>query len=337
MSIIGRTTNLELTQYNGSSVKAQFYANYNADMVKIDTAFKALEDNLTSRVDALDTLVQSYETRVSALEGWSETAQTAITDYGNRLDAIEAVIETVSTANIEDLIRRIDALEQKVDANTQNIDTLNANLIEAVGNIDALTSELVTTNANISALANRVTTLENCCEEVRTILNDHNSRINQNASNISALDARLTRDETNIASNASDITILATQNSTQANQIQDLYDTINEINPSAIDTASITSKGLTIDFTKKCGWVYVNIAGTLTSDIVDNVAWSESVPSDFEPLFEVFSTPNLPSDITNSLLSIAFYADGSIKGLTANGVTIETGVNVNCKLVYPCA
>lgn len=355
MSIIERTQNLDLTQYGGSSVKAQFYANYNSDMLKIEAGFSDLEDevtlrlsniqndiaqfeqNVTARVDALDTLVNGYDGRITTLENRADETDTTLLGYGTRLDAIELVIDTVSTQNIDDLVQRIDALEQKVDANTNNIDTLNTNLIEAVNRINDLTVRLDNTNTALNALTVRVSTLENCCDEVRTTLADHNTRINANATDISALDTRLTRDETNIAGNASDITILATQNNTQANQIQDLYERIATVDPGSVETESITDKGLDIDFTKKCGWVYVSISGTLTSNIVDGTAWSEAVPTGFEPLFDVSSTPNFPTDITNSLLSIVMLDDGTIKGVTANSVTIQAGESVNCKLVYPCA
>ena len=267
MSIIERTTKLELTQYSGSSVKAQFYANYNSDMQKIDGGYATLdeaingEEGLGARVSALETSItaidekadnavstandakttaEGFDTRVTTLEGkvsdletWAGGVDTTLEAYDGRLDAIEDVIATVSTANINDLIARMDALEQKVDANTQSIDTLNDNLISAVNRIVDLETGLGTTNANLNALAGRVTLLEDCCEEVRTTLADHNTRINKNASDISALDARLTRDETNIAGNASDIVILATQNNTQAEQIDDLYSKYNALDPTS--------------------------------------------------------------------------------------------------------
>lgn len=355
MSILNKTTNMELTQFNGDILSfSNLYSIYNSDMLKIENYCSGIESRIDSRLTAmeedieefesrvtaefntLDTKVDGYEDRITTLETCCENVNETITEYGTRLDAIELVIDTVSTQNIDDLVQRIDALEQKVDANTNNIDTLNTNLIEAVNRINELTAGLDNTNTALNALTVRVSTLETCCDDVRTTLADHNTRINANATDISALDARLTRDETNIAGNASDITILATQNNTQANQIQDLYERIANVDPSLVETESITDKGLDIDFTKKCGWVYVNISGTLTADIVDDTAWSETIPTGFEPMFDVSSTPNFPTDITNSLLSIVMLDDGTIKGMTANSVTIQTGESVNCKLVYPC-
>jgi chromosome segregation ATPase len=264
MSIIERTSNLELTQYDGSSVKAQLYANYNSDMQKIDLSVSQLSSSLIgvgNRVttlegtvveidakadnaietantaketaDGFDTRVTTLEGKVSDLETWAGGVDTTLEAYDGRLDAIEDVIETVSTANINDLIARMDALEQKVDANTQSIDTVNDNIISAVNRIIDLETGLGTTNANLNALANRVTLLEDCCSSVRETLTDHNTRINKNANDINALDARLTRDETNIAGNASDITILATQNNTQSQQIDDLYAKYNALDPTS--------------------------------------------------------------------------------------------------------
>ena len=280
MSIISRTPNMGLTQWDGDiAIRAGLYSRYNLDMSAIDTGFHTLdeaingEEGLVARVTALETSVgeisdkadnavatanEAKETadgmsdRVTAVEGrldaydlWKVDVDNTLTAYDGRLDAIEEVIETVSTANINDLIARMDALEQKVDANTQSIDTLNDNLIGAVNRITDLEAGLGTTNANLNALTGRVSLLEGCCEDVRTTLADHNSRINQNAGDISALDARLTRDETNIAGNASDITILATQNNTQAGQIDDLYQKYNALDPAS--PSSLISRVTTLE------------------------------------------------------------------------------------------
>lgn len=280
MSIISRTPNMGLTQWDGDiAIRAGIYSRYNSDMLAIDTEFHTLDEaingdeGLGARVSALETSVgeisdkadnavstanEAKETadgmsaRVTAVEGrldaydlWKVDVDDTLVAYDGRLDAIEDVITTVSTANINDLIARMDALEQKVDANTQSIDTLNDNLIGAVNRITDLETELGNTNASLNALTGRVTTLEGCCEEVRTTLADHNSRINQNAGDISALDARLTRDETNIAGNASDITILATQNSTQAGQIDDLYSKYNALDPAS--PSSLISRVTTLE------------------------------------------------------------------------------------------
>ena len=280
MSIISRTPNMGLTQWDGDiAIRAGIYSRYNSDMLAIDTEFHTLDEaingdeGLGARVSALETSVseigdkadnavstsnEAKETadgmsdRVTAVEGrldaydlWKVDVDDTLTAYDGRLDAIEEVIETVSTANINDLIARMDALEQKVDANTQSIDTLNDNLIGAVNRITDLEVELGNTNASLNALTGRVTTLEGCCEEVRTTLADHNTRINKNASDISALDARLTRDETNIAGNASDITILATQNNTQAGQIDDLYAKYNALDPAS--PSSLISRVTTLE------------------------------------------------------------------------------------------
>ena len=277
MSILNKTANLELTQFGGDvSGFANLYSVYNSDMQKIDLSVSELSssligvadrvatlegtiseisdkadnavdvaNNAKDTADAMDGRVTTLETKVDNLETWSGGVDVTLEAYDGRLDAIEDVIATVSTANINDLIARIDALEQKVDANTQSIDTLNDNMIGAVNRITGLETGLGTTNAELNTVKDRVTNLETCCQEVRDILNDHNSRINKNASDISELDTRLTRDETNIAGNASDITILATQNNTQAQQIDDLYNKYNALDPES--PSSLISRVSTLE------------------------------------------------------------------------------------------
>ena len=272
MSIIERTTKLELTQFNGSSINPAILDYYTADMAVIDSAFSDADDRLTAlestfqghadRLDALeawktdtvDPTLNDYGTRIGALETWKDdTVTVALTDHADRLtaletwktdtvtvelasldgrvDAIEQIIHDLSVEGYYDLVARLDALEAKVETNSNDITTLNGNLTRLDNRLTEDEEEIVSLGNSLVALANRVTLLEGCCEEVRGVLADHNTRINKNASDIAELDARLTRDEANISGNASDIVILANQNSTQSDQIQDLYDKYNSIDP----------------------------------------------------------------------------------------------------------
>lgn len=272
MSIIERTTKLQLTQFEGSSINPALLDYYTADMAIIDGAFSdadtrlsALESTFQGHADRLDALetwktdtvdptLSDYGTRIGALETWKvDTVTVALTDHANRLtaletwktdtvtvelasldgrvDAIEQIIHDLSVEGYYDLVARLDALEAKVETNSNDITTLNANLTRLDNRLTEDEEEIVGLGNGLVALANRVTLLEGCCEEVRGVLADHNTRINKNASDIAELDARLTRDEANISGNASDIVILANQNSTQSDQIQDLYDKYNSIDP----------------------------------------------------------------------------------------------------------
>lgn len=353
MSIIERTTNLELTQYSGSPVKAQLYANYNEDMLKIDAGYTELKgeidgtNGLGERVSALETSITTIDekadgavntandakrtadgmdTRVTAVEGdvsdlktWkNDTVDPTLEAYDSRLDAIELVIDTVSTANINDLIARMDALEQKVDANTQAIDTLNDNLISAVDRIEDLESGLGTTNANLNTLAGRVTLLEDCCSSVRETLTDHNTRINKNASDISALDARLTRDETNIAGNASDITILATQNNTQAGQIDDLYSKYNALDPAS--PSSLISRVTTLEETMGDS-VLQTVAQTVTGAI--NELYTHATDVDANEVDYDNSTSGLvATDVQGAIDEIDGVLDDAVSDVSSLKITI---------------
>ena len=132
MSIIERTTKLLLTQFKGGSIKPAILDYYTSDMLKIDNAFTAMETDIdefeadvTASVTALETLVNNFDTRVSTLEDCCSDVNTTLLNYGSRLVEIERVIDTVSTANIDDIIERVNALENKVNT---NILSINRNL-----------------------------------------------------------------------------------------------------------------------------------------------------------------------------------------------------------------
>ena len=61
-----------------------------------------------------------------------------------------------------------------------DITTLNSNLTRLDNRLTEDEGDIVNLGNGIVALANRVTLLEGCCEEVRGVLADHNTRINKN-------------------------------------------------------------------------------------------------------------------------------------------------------------
>lgn len=194
----------------------------------------ASDSTLSDRIDALADRVTVNEGDISDLKTWkNNTVDPTLEAYDGRLDAIEAVIATVSTQNIDDMIARIDALEEKVNTNAQNIDTLTENYDRLEDRVTANEQALGTISGNIATLSNRVTLLETCCTEVRATLVELRTDVNKNASDIADILIRLTRDESNIAGNAQDIILLAQQQSTQATSINDLYDRIEAFDPSA--------------------------------------------------------------------------------------------------------
>lgn len=249
MSIIDYTQRLKLTQYTGNSIMPQFMRNYNSDMAKIDAYFDEYEaginqtisemqtdiasfkDTIEGEILVLSTEVQTYSDRITTLEDCCTAVNATLSNYGSRINAIELVIETVSTQNINDIIARVDALEIKVNANSTEIGTLQHDLGEAVDRIAEAEQTIVQHATDITALGNRVTTLEDCCSEVRTTLSVYDGRITQNTSDIRALEDRLTRDETNIAGNAQDIIINSQQIAVNTQDIQDLKDAFDTLDP----------------------------------------------------------------------------------------------------------
>ena len=187
----------------------------------------------TWKTGTVDVDLADYGTRIGNLETWkTDTVTVELASLDGRVDAIEQIIHDLSIDGYYDLVARVDALEYKVNTNTTDIGTLQNNITRLDNRLSDDEALIAGLRGDMTALTNRVTTLENCCTEVRGTLNDHNTRINQNASDISALDVRLTRAETNIQGNADDIVILANQNDIQSDQIQDLYDKYNALDPS---------------------------------------------------------------------------------------------------------
>ena len=193
MSKINHTENLNLTQYVNIRLPI-FFNDYTDDMRKIDQA-------------------------------WGSIA--------SRLSAVEEVIDKVSTQNIDDLIARIDALEEKVEVNSTQIHTIN-DKIDAIENRIADDETAIRNNTSqISALNGRVSVLEECCSEVRDTLTAHANKIAKNEDDISDILIRLERDESNIQGNARDIIILGEQVATNTKNIDDLMHALDDIDPSS--------------------------------------------------------------------------------------------------------
>lgn len=251
MSIIERTELLHLTQYSGSSLMAQFILNYNEDMRKIDGHFSEYEDAINQRVSDLQSDVAQFETdmtsafntlsdtvgtfdgRVTTLEQCCSDVNTTLLNYGSRLNAIEQVIETVSTANIDALTERVNALENKVQVNETNISILRNDLHELDERVTTAEGTIVQHSGLITNNTNRITTLEQCCDDVRSTIATLDTRISNNKSEIDALKLRVTANEGNIAANAQDITILSGQVAVNTADIEDLKQGLAELDPTS--------------------------------------------------------------------------------------------------------
>lgn len=234
MSIINKTTNLGLTQFTGSlTAFANLYSRYNADMLILDEHVGGYEASINTRMDTLETLVNSYETRVETLETCCSDVNTTLLNYGSRLVEIERVIDTVSTANVDDLTERVNALENKVQVNADNIDIVKIDLGDLKDRVSTLESKEVDDARQIASNTGRIITLELCCEEVKTTLSGYDARISKNSDDIAELIARVEHDELNISANAQDITILSTQVRANTSDIEDLKNAFDELDPTS--------------------------------------------------------------------------------------------------------
>lgn len=228
MPKIVRTNNLDLTKYTGITLPL-FFGDYSSDMQKIDDAYANIEE----QISGIDTLVTSHGERITTLEACCEDVNNTLTDYGQRIAVIETVIDTVSTQNIDDIILRVNALENKVEANSLQIHEINDNLTDMQDRLATDETKIAGNTTRIVALEGRVTTMEDCCTNVNDRLNGHDIAISQIESDVSDIVVRLTRDEGNISANAQDIVILSQQVQTNAHNIDDIIHALGDLDPSS--------------------------------------------------------------------------------------------------------
>ena len=256
-----------------------------------------------------------------------------------RMEAVEDVIETVSTANIDALTERVDALEHKVNAQGEQLETLNTLL-------DEHTDELADHESRIKALEESQEVQDELIDELETATADLKAQQDINTSSISALETRLTADEVLIRGNAEDITILAQQVQTNAENINRIFDDIpvddlvnlservtaveTALTPSAVQIIG-THKGLTIQAYESAKTVYVQISGTTDDAIeLDEVI---ATLDDYKPVVEQI-TNDMTHSIIGDLTTFSIDTDGIVQ-LSGRVLQIPSGTTINQLISYP--
>ena len=307
MSIIERTSKLNLTQFKGSSIKPALLEYYTSDMKKIDDG-----------IIVIDGILDAYDTR---------------------LDAIELVIETVSTANVDHLTERVDALEQKVETNSEQITHFLEDVEMLDGRIDSLEDTYTQYGSRITTLENKVTRLEECYADVKDDLSTIHTTIGVHAELLEGLRTDVNKNRHDIEANAQDITIIATQCETNAENINKIFDDIpveDIIALAELNTTTLTAKGLTFSFAMRGGWCNVLISGETTATIEDEETWVEEAPEGYIPAQDAYSHAVQPWDVANSRFGIKIGTDGTISSVV-NGDDIPIGTVVNMDVNYPVA
>jgi len=228
MSKINLTPFLNLITYSNIKMPILFNDLTNNFSI-IDTALS----NDNTRIETINETLTLMDERVTTLETCCENVNNTLTDYGQRIAVIETVIDTVSTQNIDDIILRVNALENKVEANSLQIHEINDNLTDLQDRLATDETKIAGNTTRIVALEGRVTTMEDCCTNVTDRLNGHDIAISQIESDVSDIVVRLTRDEGNISANAQDIVILSQQVQTNAHNIDDIIHALGDLDPSS--------------------------------------------------------------------------------------------------------
>lgn len=269
----------------------------------------------------------------------NEKIDTFTSSINERMEAVEDVIETVSTANIDALTERVDALEHKVNAQGEQLDTLNTLL-------DEHTEDLADHESRIKALEESQAVQDELIAELETATADLKTQQDINTSSISALETRLTADEVLINANAEDITILAQQVQTNAENINRIFDEIpvedlvelservtaveTALTPSAVQSIA-SHKGLTIQAYESAKTVYMQISGT-TNDAIE---LNEVIATldDYKPVVEQV-TNDMTHSIIGDLTTFTIDTDGVVK-LSGQVLQIPSGTTINQLISYP--
>ena len=320
-----RLTNLEnccsTVQTTLIDLQSQITSN-DEDIASLQSRMTEAENNIAG--NAQDIITVTTQTAVNTsdiaeLKSKVGDLEDAIQEVDNWEDRIEAVETTVAGYN-DDIAQALSDSATALataNANTLQVDALDARVTAAEGDVTAIDARLGVVESDINNAENDIDALE-------SVVGDNNNGLVKDVADL----------QTQNGSNA--LTTTAQTISGAVNELDDRLDSVENFNTNA--STSLLTKGLTIDFKRKAGWVYANVTGTLSGTIVNGVAWNEIVPVGYRPSFDSPSSiPNVPTDVTNTLLSLTFESDGVIRGYTAGGVTIQSGQTVNCKLIYPCA
>ena len=335
-----------------------------ADVVTIEGRLDSAETRLTNLenccTDVQATLVD-LQNQITSNDGDIASLQTRMGEAenniaGNAQDIITVTTQTaVNTSDIaelktkvgdlEDAIQEVDDWEDRIESVENTVAGYDASVAQAVSDSASALATANECTLQVDSLDGRVTTVESSVSTFDGRLTTAEGDIDGAEADIDALELVIGDSNSGLVKDVADLqtqngdTVLSTTAQTitgAVNELDGRIDGVDTFNSSA--STSLLTKGLTIDFKRKAGWVYANVTGVLTGTIANGVAWNEIVPVGYRPSFDSPSSiPNLPTDITNSLLSLTFESDGVIRGYTAGGTTIQSGQSVNCKLIYPCA
>lgn len=263
----------------------------------------------------------------------NEKIDTFTSSINERMEAVEAVIDTVSTQNIDDIEERVDALEEKVEVNAEHI-ALNAEFIEAN------TTSISDHETRIVSLEESQEVQDELISELESLTETQGEQISINTTSISALETRLTEDEQNIQGNAQDITILATQVNTNAENIRRILhdipvndlveldervDALEAFNANSEVQTIATVKGVEIDLFTAGSTAYIEFTGTTDADMaLDELIYTLTDLTPYEPI----RTHSMASDILNNMMYLEMAQNGNIS-VKGSVLTIPSGSTIH--------
>lgn len=218
MATITKTTNYDLTIYNGAELPS-FLTDISVDNVKIDSALKAI-DNKVEYTNELVEQVAENTADIETLEGKVETLETQVailqpevvdnlqrrvgiceTDINANAELIEAL--TTRVADDEDNLAqhaiRIGNLETRADATAIELSDLTAEVrsdnTTLSGRLDLVEADVSTLGTNVSNLSDKVTDLDSDVDGVHVDIQTNATNIETLGTQVSNLQTRMTTTE----------------------------------------------------------------------------------------------------------------------------------------------
>lgn len=204
-------------------------SDYNSKINSVDGKVDDTNENLLqtqNKIQGIEKDVSSLQISNTELSGKIDEASSSIEkiqqkdteqdasiqqlqeDLNTKIETVEGNIQSAKTELQEDYNAKIQGLKSEVDANKNNISSLQSGILESNKNIEQNSQKISENEQSIDSIKEKQTELE--------------QNIQTNANNISKLNQRVTSNESSIQTQTSRINNLSDQSEQQSTQIQEL-------------------------------------------------------------------------------------------------------------------
>ena len=162
------------------------------------------ENNLTDakiRLAEIQALIDSLPAQIEILQGQLDDLRAASDACQEELAALQALLERLRDQEVADLTDQIDALENSILENRQEINNIDSQLANSIGPLEDLRAKLAKAEDDLAYLKVQQTAAQEALRQAYVAGNDANTQVAHAKDNINAISDRLAQ-ESRIASEA---------------------------------------------------------------------------------------------------------------------------------------